>query len=264
MPTYQDSVIVSRTDPEATSVLLATKMSEFAAITSPLSLRVRSNLPFGSYEEMIKQLSIAVEAGDRYSTMAKFLIADALNQGEEIYGESWAQVFGPDMTWDYKYVRRIMSLGRAIDPEIRSMKLSWYFYLLISNFPRGDQQRYINVALDNMAIYPKSWVKRTGQFINEEQIERVLNDCKDDNIRTSILDVLEHRTATWRTVRKWANGLAPIPEHEIVLGDEIERIKGKWMDQGLFLDVVNVLMKDVAQLAKDVAVGKVVLSKEVK
>lgn len=257
-------IVLSRSDAEANAVVLATRMEKYAVITSPSSLRLRSALSFENYTDMIRDLSVAIEAGSRYDTQVKFMIADALNQGEEVYGENWAQIFGDSLNFSYRYMRNIMWVGRAFDPDIRCMRVSFKVHYLLAGYSRGDQERYIRIAEDLHDRHPSDYNKRLRELINDEKIEQIVSAMTNEDLKQQILDVLGYRKASWQMVKRWANGLTPVPGKHQVIENVIDELISIYVHElGFSPETAELVGRDILKVARGVDSKRIAMSQRI-
>ena len=175
-----------------------------ATMTSKYSLSLTPGAHIQSYRELCSKLYVAGAQMDYFKTIINFLVGDALNQGEQVYGEESACIFGVDVQWSEGYVHNVRRIASVIPPEYRDPRYSWHFYMDLagSSLSPTELAEYIDMARAYQDEGHPNWRSITVDVLNDRKVEEALEVLGTEGEKTKWRQSYRQARRHWRTVKK--------------------------------------------------------------
>uniref|UniRef100_A0A6M3IH45 Uncharacterized protein n=1 Tax=viral metagenome TaxID=1070528 RepID=A0A6M3IH45_9ZZZZ len=187
-----EGVSYTMSDPivkEAETVIHRIASFKCAEVNTPCSLVIRPGAAIASYRKTVEALSFYAERSRKLDTMLRFMVGDALNHGEEVYGESYACVYGAELRgWDISTVHNVRSIARRVLPENRVIGLSFRMHADLASLTGDEQRQYLARAQK---------MQDSGETAFRRIVLRQLNEDKGNAIIAGLPD---HKQDYWGEV----------------------------------------------------------------
>jgi hypothetical protein len=168
-----------------------------------ISLTLVPGTSITSYKDLCAKLYVAGDRTKRAATIINFFTGDLLEQGEQMFGESAACVFGVDAMWSEEYVNLVRKISRSIPPELRDPQFSWHFYMRMSSAgcTHEEMRHYLALAGEYVKAGHTNHKHLTLEVINDDKVEKLLKDLPKDK-QDSLRKQYRNENTTWRKVQK--------------------------------------------------------------
>lgn len=123
---------------------------EFYTVTEH-GITFEQNTPRETWLDVVKQLTSMHESSGRLHFRAICILADALNQGEALYGEEYAQAIEDTRKWmkvGMKTIQNAMWIMKSIDASRRRETLSLAHHELVAPLEPAEQDELLAQAED--------------------------------------------------------------------------------------------------------------------
>lgn len=193
-------------------------------------LLIKPHSTMQSWMHLMLELGQMKIAGDIKDILFKFYTGDALNQGEDIFGESYAVVLGDVLPFDMSYIDNIRWVCRKVPPENRRLQLkNWRYHQILAPLSREEQAHFNEIAVPLFESGNKSWCKEMEAAINDFKIKEILMGIEDKEEQQRWNRLARCHKPKWVMFKKWITGDAEAPAETMVMADWI-KIRIKDMD----------------------------------
>jgi hypothetical protein len=215
---------------EEFAVVLARDLSgdyhDAIVVTGPASVMLRPDATIAQYQDVIGRLATEGNRLDCVESMVKFLIGDILAQGEGVFGEDHACVYGVQLKWALTTINNIVRTAKSIPPEMRRISLSHRFYCDIAgaNLEHDILSNFIKLAEEYKQEGRSHWRNDVLEKVTDFKVEEMLRG----------LPILErdrwyqlwsnHGRPHWRKLKGWIDGTLVAPYDPIPMGQFIIRM----------------------------------------
>jgi len=221
-----------------------------AVLSSPYSLTLRRDAKLDEWVRLIDALYTESVRSDSVDTMLKFLIGDALDQGETMWSHEAHQVYGPIVSWAMSTVCNIIRTARMIPPDMRRATLSYRFFCDVAGaeLDRKDLKVYLDMAEEKCSSGQIGWRVEVLQLINAKKVGDLFEALprKDQDLW---MDWWERSgRPSWRKVKAALESGEPPPE-SVTLSQFVFKTLEKAIPETKFGDMSY---DDVRQAVSDV------------
>jgi len=162
-------------------------------------------------------------AGEIKSTLIKFYIGDAINGGEDVFGERNYQAISEKTHWSAGYLSTICWVCRKIPQENRSLTLnSWTFHTELAKLDVDSQAYYKKLAEDEKATGNTHWHRKIKGIIVDEKRRQILANVPEEE-REAWEELVETTNPSWRKLENMVSGKTLRPQTPTRLN--------KWIDK---------------------------------
>jgi hypothetical protein len=169
---------------------------------SPTGLFISPDMPYGDFSRMIKYMNAMSYGQSVKDCLFKFYLGDALNQGNDIYGDKMEQVLA-NVHWAYGYIENIRWVARQVPPENRSLKVStWKVWCQVAILDQEDQKHWVEECLEEMR-QGGDWYVRLDKRIEGFRKEKEIKAIEDPEFREEVKELAKYNDASVKEVREW-------------------------------------------------------------
>lgn len=193
-----------------------------AEITKDGALILDPNADINSYRQLIRTLAANNDKADKLTTMLRFMIGDALLQGEDIYGEDAACVLGVELNWKSSTIGNVRYIARNIPPENRRFNLSYSMHKDVAALSKDDQAYYLNMATEIQAKdVDGHYQTEVRNRIEHDGVMSALVNVPADE-RDKWLDIYEKHKPHFTHLKAMVEGRMPLPHDPIKVGEWVQ------------------------------------------
>jgi hypothetical protein len=217
---------------------------------------LRPTSTINQYQDIIGRLAVESQRVDQVDAMIRFLIGDMLVQGEEIFGEDYACVFGVQIKWAYATVQNIIRVSRVIPPEIRKIGLSHRFYtdIAAAELPRDIMHGFVRLAENYKAEGRSKWRRDVLEKVQEYKVDELTKDLPEAT-RNKFLGLWQRAGRPhWRILKQWIDGTKPVPIETETVGRAVVRLMDAKLPKEKFVQMSYEQVREaVAEAMYDLA-----------
>lgn len=170
------------------------------------AVHIKKDADIHSFIGLVDDLDNIWYASEIKGVLLKFYIGDAINEGRDIFGEEYAQVFGERSHWSPTYLSRIRWVCKRVPPEHRSLFLnSWIFHQAIADFDYEDQAYFVKKAEALKRSGNSSWYAEVREEMRDyfaAKLFEVKPEAELDFWHEAVLQL----KPTPQRVRRWIKG----------------------------------------------------------
>jgi len=220
----------SASSAEEFAVVLASALnndySEAVVVTGPASIMLRPEATLAQYQDLTGRLYKESQRLDCVELMIKFMVGDLLAQGEGVFGEDYACVFGVQLNWALVTINNIIRTARNIPPDLRRLNLSYRFYQDIAgaDLPRDILNNYISLADTYKREGNPKWRKEVLDLISEYKVDGLMADMHSEEREKWYTLWTDQGRPNWRVVEGWVDGTKEIPFDPTPVGKFVVRL----------------------------------------
>jgi hypothetical protein len=172
-----------------------------------------------------------------------------LAQGEDIFGEEYACVFGVQLRWSLNTINNIVRVARQIPPDIRRIHLSYRFYCDIAgaSLDLRALESFIMLAEDYKREGRQKWRKEVLLKLTEHKVQEKLYPMAPEERDRWMGIWLRNGQPHWRKLWGWIDGTIPVPVDPMAVAEFVALVLKKRLPK----DSGAMSYDDVRQVATD-------------
>jgi len=192
---------------------LPRSLSRDGCVVSATGLTISQDMPWSSYGRLVRYMDNLAYAHSVRDCLFKFYVGDALNQGEDIYGERFSQIFDR-LHWAHGYLSNVQWVCRNVPDENRDIKINnWKFWCLIAPLDTDEQRQWVAEAHEEISI-GDDWYQRLKERLDAWKLSKEIDGIDDEEQRKEVAEVAGHNAnVSWTHVRHWKRS-GKIPEKQ--------------------------------------------------
>ena len=227
------------------------------------------NADINSYRQLIRNLYLDASRSDKLLSLIRFMVGDALGQGEDIYGEDANCVMGVELKdWAFGTIENMRYVARHVPPENRHLNLSWTMHKDVANLSHEQQRYYLDAATELQRDHQYGWYRtEVLKRIRHDGAMTVLAKVSKDK-RDYWMDIYEKFNPHYTKLEEMIEGRLPVPRSGTLLVDW-ERIKLREAQEKIggrkevrINEVFEMIAAAVRETAKAVTKKEVILERE--
>lgn len=157
---------------------------------------------YKEWARVINQLDAFAYGATVRDCLMKWYIGDAINAGEELFGEKASQIFGPEQHWTMGYINNIRYVCRNVPKDLRTLKINhWQFWTLMASMQREDQEFMINKALE--ILHYRDWYDQIKKLAKQDKVLELAAAVEDEEFKEELLDRIKTYKPTYHVAKSW-------------------------------------------------------------